>query len=115
MRTRIFSVLLSLTLVLYMGSTAAYARSTRVVPELYFNGKTAECYVYIREIGQEIEATLELWEGRTLLDSWSGSGSSVLTLEGSHRAASGHTYTVEVYGTVGGESFEGIPVTATYP
>ena len=47
MRTRIFSVLLSLTLVLYMGSTSAYARSTRVVPELYFNGKTAECYVPI--------------------------------------------------------------------
>ena len=115
MRTRIFSGLLSFVLVLYFGSTVAYARSARVVPELYFNGTTAECSVYIREFGQKIEATMELWEGSTLVNSWSDSGSSVLTLEGSYRATSGHTYTVEVYGTIGGEPFNGVSSSKTCP
>lgn len=116
MRTRIFPGIVSLAMILCMGLGVAEARrAPSVMPQLSFSGTTVECSAEIWGAGKSIEATLELWEGRTLLDSWSGSGSSVLMLEGSHRAASGRTYTVEVYGTVGGESFEGIPVTATCP
>ena len=115
MRTRILSILLSFVIVLCMGIGVAEARSAIVRPQLLFDGSTAECYVYIRSPGDEIEATMELWEGRTLLDSWSGSGSSVLTLEGSHRATSGHTYTVEIYGTVDGEPLDVTPVSETCP
>ena len=114
MRNRVLPALLSLVLVVCLGTSAAEARALKVVPQLSFTGTTAECSVNIREFGKKIEATMELWEGRTLLDSWSGSGSSVLMLEGSHRAVSGRTYTVEVYGTIDGEAFEAASLSKTY-
>lgn len=115
MKTRILPALLSLVLVLCVGSTEAKARYMDVWPELSFDNTTAECSVVIMEWGKTISATMELWEGNTLLDSWSDSGVSALTLEGSHRAVSGWTYTVEVYGTIGGEAFEAPLVSKTCP
>lgn len=115
MRTRVLNSLVSLAMVLCMGINVAEARAAMIRPQLLFDGATAECYVYVRSPGDRIDATMELWEGNTLLDSWYGSGSSILTIKGSHRVTSGRTYTVEVHGTVGGEFFEGVPVMATCP
>lgn len=115
MRNRVLPAVLSLVLVVCLGTSAAEARATTVFPQLSFRGNMVECSVMIREPGQQITATLELWEGQTLLDSWSGSGSSVLMLEGSHRAVSGRTYTVEVYGTIDGASFEAPSTSKTCP
>ena len=114
MRNRVLPALLSMALVVCLGTSAAEARASTILPQLSFRGNTVECSVMIREPGQQITATLELWEGCTLLDSWSGSGSSVLNLEGSHRAVSGRTYTVEVYGTIDGEAFEAASLSKTY-
>ena len=70
MRNRVLPALLSLVLVVCLGTGAAEARALKAVPQLSFTGTTAECSVNIREFGKRIEATMELWEGRTLLDSW---------------------------------------------
>lgn len=114
MRTRKLPVILLLLFILCTGAEAT-SRALMVVPELLFNGRTAECSVMMREAGKEIEATLELWEGDTLLDSWTDSGISFLSIEGHHRATSGETYTVKVYGTVNGESFTATPLSKTCP
>lgn len=116
MKKRIFPILFPLILFLYMGSSfAAPARAPAARIQLSFNGETAECSVSLTAAGQKIKATLELLEEDTLLASWSDSGSSVLVIEGKHQVKSGHTYTVEVYGTIGGKDFEATPISRTCP
>jgi len=44
-----------------MMSTAV--RAISVTPNSDFSGTTANCSVRINEIGKQIEATLELWQG----------------------------------------------------
>lgn len=116
MKKRILPILLPLVLILCMGSSSAVlARATFVRNYISFNGKTAECSVSISAAGQKIDATLELWEKDTLLDSWTGSGYDVLRIEGNHRAVSGHTYTVKVNGTIDGIDIKADPVSKTCP
>ena len=77
------------------------------------NGTTATCRVSIAKPGKTIHATLQLWQGRTMIDSWSGNGTSYLLITGSHEVTKGKTYTVKVVCTVDGQSFYVNPATAT--
>lgn len=116
MKKRILPILLPLVLLLCMGnSSAVIARAPAISPRIAFDANTVNCSASITAVGKSIDATLELWEGNTLLDSWSGSGSSALVLEGSHSAVSGHTYTVKVHGTIGGSDFTATPFSRTCP
>ena len=76
-------------------------------------GTTATCRVSIAKPGKTIHATLQLWQGRTMIDSWSGNGTSYLLITGSHEVTKGKTYTVKVVCTVDGQSFYVNPATAT--
>lgn len=98
--------------------TVAHAAATRaVVPKanLEFNGTTAICSVRITEAGKTIKATMQLWQGNTLVDSWSGSGTSTLRLSETHSVTKGKTYTVRVTCTVNGSSYAVNPTTKTCP
>ncbi len=109
-------ILLTIVLVSIISNSmmvSAAIRTTMVTPTLTFTGTTAYCRVSITEIGKDIEATLELWQGDTLIDSWSGSATSYLVIAGNHSVISGLTYTLEVTGTIDGVAFTGTPVIKT--
>lgn len=110
--------LFPLLLVLIMATSItanASLRAKQVTPTLTFSGTTATCKSVIMDSGQRIDATMELWCGRTLVDSWSGSATSLLTLTGTCNVESGSTYTLKISGTIGGVSFTGTPVSKTCP
>ena len=82
-------------------------------PTLTFNGTTANCKVIITSVGNDIDATMELWNGSNLVDSWSDEGTSTLTINGTCRVTKGVTYTLKVYGTADGQSFSSTPLSKT--
>ena len=113
MKKRLVPLLLVLALMMSLTANAAI-QATRVNPTLTFSGTTAICEATIFGSGT-INATMELWYGSTLVDSWSGTATSRLTLTGTHSVVSGRTYTLTVSGTAGGIAFTGTPVSKTCP
>lgn len=71
---------------------------------LTFSGTTASCKAIITSSGQ-IDATMTLKQGNTVIDSWSASGRSTVCLEGEHTVTKGVTYTLELSGTANGKPF----------
>gem|GEM_PF-4737959 len=62
-------ILLTIVLVSILASSSvmsAAVRAISVTPTLTFTGTTAYCSVKINEIGKQIEATLEPWQGTNL-------------------------------------------------
>ena len=114
MKRKFVAVILILTMLVALGNSAkaAEVRTSQIVPSLSFSGTTATCKVTITEFGKRIEATLELWQGNTLIDSWTGSASNRLIISETCTVVRGQTYTLKVSGTIGGEAFEGTPVSA---
>lgn len=49
---------------------------------------------------------MDLWYVNRLIDSWSGTATSVLYLSGSTQVVNGRTYTLTVTGTIGGVAFD---------
>ncbi len=108
------SVLCLLIICLLLATFPNRVEAASVVPGLSFSGTTASCYVKITQRGKQITATMELWHGATLVDSWSGSGSNSLTINETHNGCvSGWTYTLKINGTIGGVAFPEITETAT--
>lgn len=114
MKKRLISLLFVFVMVMSLTANASL-RATRVVPTLTFSGTSANCEAIITDSGKEINAIMKLWRGSSLVDSWSGSSSSLLTLTGDHDVVSGCTYTLTVSGTVNGVAFTGTPVSKTCP
>ena len=102
MKKKTISLILALILLL---SCSATAQATSV--------QAATPSASIAKPGKTIHATLQLWQGRTMIDSWSGNGTSYLLITGSHEVTKGKTYTVKVVCTVDGQSFYVNPATAT--
>ena len=92
----------------------AVAQAVQARCTLTFSGATATCRSTITGVGT-IDATMELWYGGTLIDSWSDTGSNRLTLTGSHSVVSGQTYTLTVNGTVDGIAFNEASISKTCP
>lgn len=112
MKKRIIAM--AAVLVFLLATTAnAAVLVTKVTPSLTFSGTTANCSVTVRDSGKEIEATVELWYGNTLIDSWSDSGTSRLTVSGSHTVTKGRTYTMKVAVTVDGSNVNVSPISKT--
>lgn len=116
MKKRTFiSVILAVVLISGLCfSASAQTRGVNVILNLSFSENTAQCSVNISDIGK-ISATLELWQGNTLIDSWEGTGTSYLSISGSHTVTSGKTYTLKVSGTVDGVAFTKTPVSKVCP
>lgn len=110
MKKRFIPILLIVAFVLSLTANAAELRMRRITPALSFSGTTAQCEVFITSGSDEIKATLELWDGSTKIDSWSGEGTGYLYLSGTHAAKRGTTYTLKVTGTIAGTSFTSTPV-----
>ena len=114
MKKRLVTVIMVLVMVIAQGmiASAAEVRTSQIVPTLSFSGTTANCKVSITQAGKKLEATLELWNGSTLVDSWTASASTRLVINETCTVVRGQTYTLKVSGTIGGEAFEGTPVSA---
>ena len=101
---------------MWLGVTSfAHVKATTVVPLLSFNSNTANCSVTVTEIGKNIDITLALKYGNTVVDSWTKTGKSTVTISESTAVVSGRTYTLEASGTINGSAINSIPVTATCP
>lgn len=112
MTRRIMSFVAVLVLMAAMCTSvfAVEPRANRISPSLEFDGTTANCKVVIISSGDDIDATLELWRGNTLVDSWPGEGTSYVSISGNCSVTKGVTYTLKVSGTIGTEriNYEGI-------
>lgn len=111
------TILVALCLVILF-AYPVYAVEPRITvnqPTLEFSGTTALCEFRITNFGKSISVTLELWNGSTLVDSWTRSGSSVVTISETCTVVSGRTYTLVVHGTCGGESFSSTSIAKRCP
>ena len=116
MKQRLISLTLALAVILCVSVPAlAAVQSTVAIPTLSFNGTTANCNVRILASGLYIDATLSLYCGGTLIDSWSDSRYHRVDLSGTASVVSGNTYTLTVSGTAGGTPISSTPVTKTCP
>lgn len=91
------------------GSVTAYAAEARWIqaqPDLSFSGTTALCEVSVVCYG-DIDVTLSLWQGKTLVDQWTQSGSSMVTISESCTVQKGKSYRLTVSGTANGEPVSG--------
>ena len=109
MKKRFLTLFLALMFVFSINAFAAEPRNAIINPTLTFRGTTATCAVTITDFGSDIEATITLYHGRQIVDSWSGEGTNVLTINGSCEVEDGETYTLEVTGKIDNVSFT--PVT----
>lgn len=96
MKKKTISLILALILLLSCSATAQATSVQAATPSasITINGTTATCRMSIAKPGKTIHATLQLWQGRTMIDSWSGNGTSYLLITGSHEVTKGKTYTV---------------------
>ena len=114
---RILLIVMVLLLVFSVGAFAAQPDFSETKgagqPTLTVFGNTAKCKAIIKFSGQPIEATLELWQGSTLVGSWSNSGTGSVTVSGNATIVHGLTYTLTVSGTVNGVPFTPQSITRT--
>lgn len=113
MKKRLIPLLLVLVLMLSTVASAAEPRVAQAVPSLSFEGTTANCAVSVTDFGSEIKATLTLWKGNRVVDSWYGEGTSILRITGSCEVVKGVSYSLKVTGTIDGVPFEGSAVYGT--
>lgn len=115
MKKSLVSMVLVVSMLVLLGgkAMAAETRATTAKPTLSFEGTTATCQVNITAVGKQITATLELWQGNTLIESWDGTAATRLIISETCTVTSGKTYTLKVSGTIGGVAFEETSVSAT--
>lgn len=113
MKKWIIPIALILVCALTLSVSAIEPRATRITPSLTFSGTTANCTVIVSAVGSEIDVTMELWTGSTLVDSWNNDGTTRVVVEGSCTVTKGKTYTLKTYGTIDGVKFTGTSVSGT--
>ena len=116
--TVVFLVLLALFASIVSVADAAYIPPDNVEdiiysPRMTIAGNTATCSVKINAAGKEIDATLELKQGSTVIESWSDTATGSLTLSGTATVTSGVTYTLTISGTIDGVAFTPKSITRT--
>ena len=84
-------------------------------PTLEFSGTTATCEYQLVDTGKSIRVTMELWQNDTLVDSWTKTGTSVVTMSETCAVSRLRNYTLTVSGTSGGVSFGPVSVTKRCP
>lgn len=115
MKRKMVVILAVLTFVLTIPAFAAQERSPAVMPSLSFNGTTATCTasVYGDYTTDEIEVDVELWQGKTLVNSWSDEGTEYVDSVRKATVAKGKEYTLKVYATINGRDLPMAYITKT--
>ena len=89
----------------------------RANPTLSFSGEVAKCSVVCRgeNANDNIEATLTLYQGSSVVDSWSDSGRGSVTIYETCDVESGVTYRLAVEWSVNGVDQLTVGTTKTCP
>lgn len=84
-------------------------------PHLEFNGTKANCSVTIlgERTTDKISATMELWQGNTLIDDWSASGSGILKMDKTTAVEKNKTYMLTVEYAINGVAQKTVSVSGT--
>ena len=104
MKKRALALILVIAFALSITAFAA-EQITQIMPDLYFDGTTAQWSLTVTEPNAKINATVELYYGNTKLASWSGSGTHFVFVDGECTVVKGNTYLMVVYGDVDGTPF----------
>lgn len=115
MRMRVIALLLCAAV---LCSTTAFAQETRSIsssPELTFDGNTALCEFACSSLGDTITVTMKLWQGDTLVNSWTQTGTSKISMSKTCEVSRLKMYTLEVSGTCDGVAFGPISVSKRCP
>lgn len=104
-KKRLLAILLILCMLGSVMSIGAAARYDGGYIWLSFSGNTANCsFDYFAEnANTTISVTLILWDGTTLVGSWSNSGTGYVTVSGTAAVTSGVTYRLAAYVVVNGD------------
>lgn len=107
---RLFALLTGLIFIITMYTSA---RSNIVTPNIIFNGAEAVCTAEITcdRLTDKISYTMSLWQGNTLIDSWSGNGSGFLTISETASVSKGNIYKLSVECTVNGTALMPVSIT----
>lgn len=91
-------------IILTVPAYAMSPRATMIAPDINFNGTEADCTVRItaNKATDRIVATMELWQGTTLIDSWNGNGQWTLKLNGTADVQKNKTYKLVVEYSING-------------
>ena len=110
-------VLAMVLVVLLLATSLSYAGTLGVTKsmKLTFSGTTANCMLTVKSSGAAIDATLKLYHGTTMIDSWSASGTGSVTIGETHNCVSGQTYRLEAEVTVNGSPVSIAPITKKCP
>lgn len=106
MRRGIITLAVIIALVIPMTVHAATERTIRIYPELSFSGTTATCSVTVAadSTRDEIEASIELWEGSVCIKVWQISGIGSIEFEKLVSVSKGKTYTLASNVSINGVS-----------
>lgn len=104
MKKRFLPLVMLLLLTLSVTAHAAQPYILTANPDLSFYGTTAECSVSCRgeTTTDKIEATLTLYQGNTVVDSWSTSGTFRATISEECTVKRGTTYKLVLTWSVNG-------------
>ena len=106
MRKRILALTLAVVLLLTVPAQAA-VQLISFSPVLTFDGTEATCELkVVGETGDEIEATLSLWRGSTMLATWSKEGTSYVRISQTKTVTKGYTYTLKADVTINGVAYD---------
>ena len=102
------ALVLASILVLSIPMTAyeATPRFLNIMPELTFDGTTANCSVAVvaSTTSDDIYATIKLWHGTTCLETWTASGDGYVFWDDTATVTKNQTYKLTVDVTINGVS-----------
>ena len=115
MKRKMVVIFAVLTFILTIPAFAMQERSPAVMPSLSFNGTTATCTVsvYGDYTTDEIEVDVELWQGKTLVKSWSDEGTEYVDSVRNATVTKGKEYTLKAYATINGRDLPMAYITKT--
>ena len=117
MMKRIVTIVALLALVFTLPTFAAQQRSPAIFPGISFSGTTATCTVdvYADNATDSIYLDAELWQGNTLVKSWSGSGQGDISSVRTATVTRGKAYTLKAYVTINNKDYPEVTITRTCP
>ena len=83
-----------------------------ITSDLTISGNEAEAYVSVLEKNKDISVTMKLWEGNSLVGTWSDTGTTFVTMSETFSSVqAGKTYILKITGTINGVAFPEVQVT----
>lgn len=112
---RFLGAILIITMLVAVPAHAASSRSVSVNPRLEFNGTKATCVVVIGadRTSDKIVATMALWQGSTLIESWNSSGTGILKIDETATVSKNKTYKLVVNYSINGISHSPVSTSGT--